>query len=84
MHQRDFILRIIEQLGAALAVIRSRILRQEKTADVRTALADAAGQAGLDIEVLRGFDLQTLRLFAMPMEISSKWRQLALPPKRRR
>lgn len=66
VHQRDYILRIIEQLGVALAEIRRRILRQEKTATVREALARTAGQAGLDIELLRGFDLETLRLLVMP------------------
>ena len=31
-----------------------------------TPCAGTAGQVGFDIELLRGFDLQTLRLFAMP------------------
>lgn len=66
MHQRDYILRIIEQLGVALAAIRRRILRQERTVEVRESLEAVAGQAGLDIELLRGFDLPTLRLFVMP------------------
>lgn len=66
MHQRDYILRIIEQLGVALAAIRRRILRREESGEAREALAQAAGQAGFDIDLLRGFDLDTLRLFIMP------------------
>ena len=66
MHQRDFILRIIEQLGAVLAELRRRILRQDDSDAVREALARTAGQAGFDIELLRGFDLSTLHLFVAP------------------
>lgn len=67
MHQRDFILRIIEQLGAVLVELRRRILGQKADpAEIQEALASAAGRAGLDIELLRGFDLETLRLFVMP------------------
>ena len=66
MHQRDFILRIIEQLGVALAALRRRILRQEDSTAVREALARTAGQAGFDIELLRGFDLSTLHLLVAP------------------
>lgn len=67
MHQRDYILRIIEQLGAVLAELRRIILGQKADpAEIQEALADAAGQVGLDIELLRGFDLETLRLFVMP------------------
>jgi hypothetical protein len=66
MHQRDFILRMIEQVGAALAELRRRILGQEDPAVVREALARTAGQAGFDIELLRGFDLPTLLLLVKP------------------
>ena len=66
MHQRDYILRMIEQLGVAFAAIRKRILQREKSDDVRGALAQTAGQAGFDIDLLKRFDLDTLRLFAMP------------------
>ena len=66
MHQRDFILRIIEQLGAALAQLRRRILRREDSVAVREALGKTADQAGFDIELLRGFDLSTLHLLVAP------------------
>jgi hypothetical protein len=66
VHQRDYILRIIEQLGVALAAIRRRILQGEKAGEVSAALARTAGQAGFDIDILRAFDLDTLRLFVMP------------------
>lgn len=61
MHQRDYILRIVEQLGVAFAALRKRILQREKSSEVRGALSQIAGQAGFDIELLRTFDLDTLR-----------------------
>jgi len=66
VHQRDFILRIIEQLGHALIELRRRITGGERTGEVRATLAEVAGRAGLDLELLRGFDLPTLLLFARP------------------
>lgn len=66
MHQRDFIMRIIEQLGAALIEMRRMILRQEDPAATREALARTASQAGFDIELLRGFDFSTLLLLVAP------------------
>ena len=66
MHQRDYILRLLEQLGVAFAALRRRILQREKSSEVREALSQIAGQAGFDIELLRRFDLETLRLFGMP------------------
>lgn len=66
MPQRDYILRMIEQLGVAMAALRKRILGRERSETVRQDLARTAGQAGLDIELLRGFDLDTLRLLIMP------------------
>ena len=66
MHQRDYILRLIEQWGVALARLRRRILRREKVGQVREDLAKTAGQAGVELELLKGFDLDTLRMFVMP------------------
>jgi len=66
MHQRDFILRIIEQLGVAFAQLRRLILRREDLPQVRETLARTAGQAGFDIELLRGFNLSTLHLLVAP------------------
>ena len=67
MHQRDYILRIIEQLGAALVELRRRILGGGATPEAtRQELARVAGQAGFDLELLRGFDLVTLRMLVAP------------------
>jgi hypothetical protein len=66
VHRRDYILRMIEQVGAALAELRRRILGRKDAAEARDALARTAGQAGLDIELLRAFDIPTLQLFAAP------------------
>lgn len=66
MHQRDFILRIIEQLGAALAEIRRRILGRGDAGAVNQALAETAGRAGLSVEILRAATLDTLYMFAAP------------------
>lgn len=64
MHQRDYILRIIEQVGAALAEIRRRILGGADSVAVTRALADTAGRAGLSVEILRSATLDTLYMFA--------------------
>lgn len=66
MHQRDYILRIIEQLGAVIAELRRRIVGGHDSAGVREALARTASQAGFDIELLRGFDLPTLHFLVAP------------------
>ena len=67
MHQRDYILRLIEELGAVLIAFRRRILGGE--IDPRRAdeeLAAVAGKVGLDIDVLRGLSVDSLHLFAAP------------------
>lgn len=66
MARRDYILRMIEQLGAALVELRRRILGGARASAVRNDLERTAAQAGLDIDLLRGFDLETLRFFASP------------------
>lgn len=67
MHQRDYILRIIEQLGAALVELRKRILgRLVQSDSVEAELQQAARHAGMDIAMLRGFDLDSLHMFAAP------------------
>ena len=67
MHQRDYILRIIEQLGSVLAELRNRILgRAVDSKKVDEELAGAAGQAGLDLDLLRRFTVDTLHMFAAP------------------
>ena len=64
MHQRDYILRMIEQFGAMLAELRRRILKQTNLREVRADLDRTASESGFSIELLRGFDLPTLHLLA--------------------
>lgn len=66
MHQRDYILRLIEQLGAVLAEVRRRIFGGASREEVSDALGEAAGQAGFDLDMLRSFTLDTLHMFAAP------------------
>ena len=67
MHQRDYVLRIIEELGSVLAELRNRILgRAVESKKVDEELAGAAGRAGLDLELLRRFSVDTLHMFAAP------------------
>ena len=67
MHQRDYILRIIEQLGSVLAELRRRILgRQANPAAIERDLAGLAGESGMDLELLRRFSPDTLRMFVAP------------------
>jgi hypothetical protein len=67
MHQRDYILRIIEQVGAALAALRRRILSRGGAAGTSEQLESVASQAGFDVALLRGFDVATLRLLVSPL-----------------
>ena len=67
MHQRDYLLRLIEQIGGVLAELRRRILgRRTSPSQVNQELAAVAGQTGLDIELLRGFSAETLHMFVSP------------------
>ena len=67
MHQRDYILRIIEQLGEVLIALRKRILGGTATAEeINDELARVSGQAGFDIMLLRSFTLESLYMFAAP------------------
>lgn len=66
MHQRDYILRIIEQFGAVLAEIRRLILGRGDPGSVRRALAGVAEQTGMDVELLRVLTLETLHLSVAP------------------
>jgi len=67
MPQRDYILRHIEQLGAALLALRNRILgRKVDARAARQELSGLAGQAGFDLELLRGFSGETLLMLVSP------------------
>jgi len=67
MPQRDYILRLIEQMGVVLAGIRRKILGGQASVDTRQELADVAAQGGVDLELVRGFDLETLMMLVAPM-----------------
>ena len=65
--QRDYILRMIEQIGAVLIALRRRIVSGSITADeARDALQAAGDRAGFDLELARGLSLDTIRLLVAP------------------
>lgn len=67
MAQRDYILRLIEQMGAALVALRNRILgRRADPTRIDEELSALAGQGGLDLDLLRGFSGDTLRMLVSP------------------
>lgn len=67
MFQRDYILRIIEQLGQALRELRSRIVgAPAEGADLREELAAVAARAAIDLELVRKVDRETLRVIVFP------------------
>jgi hypothetical protein len=53
MPQRDYLLRMIEQLGAALARLRQMITGKASAADVRAEMQKTAVSAGIDLEMAR-------------------------------
>lgn len=67
MYQRDYILRIIEQLGRALLQVRRRIMGQDlTTAALRDELSAIASQAGMNLDLLRSVDSGTLPVLLAP------------------
>jgi hypothetical protein len=65
--QRDYILRLIEQMGAALSALRNRILgRKDDAATIQGEIAGLSGRAGYDLDVLRGFSADTLHMLVAP------------------
>ena len=67
MQQRDYVLRLIEQLGAALVELRKRILgRGKDPASVDRELSAVAHKGGLDLDMLRGFTEDTLYMLVSP------------------
>lgn len=67
MPQRDYILRLIEQMGAALVALRNKILgRQVDPETVHQELTSLAGQSGFDLDLLRGFTADTLHMLVAP------------------
>lgn len=67
LHQRDYILRLIEQLGSVLVELRRRILgRRGDPAEVDAELSGVAGRVGLDLELLRRFSEESLCMLVSP------------------
>lgn len=67
MQRRDYILRLIEEIGAAVIALRNRILgRQDDPAEIEHALGRLAGQGGIDLSLLRGFSVDTLHMLVSP------------------
>jgi hypothetical protein len=68
MYRHDYILRLIQHLGAALLTLRDRILRrQQDDVAVRTEIGEIARQAGLDLEVARSLDPRQLLMWLAPI-----------------
>lgn len=67
MPQRDYILRLIEQMGALFAALRNRILgRKVDPVAIQDELGRLAGRTGFDLALLRGFDGESLRMLVAP------------------
>jgi len=68
MYRHDYILRLIQRLGAALLSLRDKILRrQQDDVAVRTEIGEIARQAGLDLEVARSLQPQQLLMWLAPV-----------------
>ena len=77
MPQRDFILRQIEILGAALVALRKLILRKTANpADVEHRLQDVSQKGGMALDLARAATPDTLRMLVAPtgeIEPGSCW-----------
>jgi hypothetical protein len=67
MYRHDYIIRLIERFGAALRTLRDVILRRQQDAEiVRGEIGEIARHAGLDLDVARTLDVQTLMMWLAP------------------
>lgn len=67
MYRRDYILRLIERFGLALIALRNRILRREaEPAPLHAEIHGIASEAGLDLDLARRLDPQTLVMWLAP------------------
>ena len=65
--QRDYILRMIEQMGAMLVALRKMIVGREiGLGDAEDRLRSVTGKIGLDLEVARVATAETLELMIAP------------------
>ncbi|MFQ6046027.1 MAG: hypothetical protein ACE5PT_06675 [Gemmatimonadales bacterium] len=77
LHQRDYILRMIEQIGLILIELRRRILsRTVNAAAVDVELRKSLQQIGLDIDIIRLADGATLERIVAPtgeLDVTRGW-----------
>ena len=67
MVQRDYILRIIEELGAVLIALRNAILGgAARATEVEDTLRRAAGAAGMDLDLARAASVDALPAMMAP------------------
>ncbi|MDE2803987.1 MAG: hypothetical protein OXN18_02460 [Gemmatimonadota bacterium] len=67
MVQRDYILRVIEELGAVLIALRRAILGgSARAADVEDTLRRAAAGAGMDLDLARAASIDALPAMMAP------------------
>jgi hypothetical protein len=67
VYRHDYILKLIERFGAALISLRDRILRRAKEEiGVRAEIHEIAREAGLDIDVARSLEPESLLLWLAP------------------
>lgn len=67
MERRDYILRMIEQLGSMLVALRKRILGgSAERGEVREELSETARLGGLDYDLARAMGPDTLRTMVAP------------------
>lgn len=65
--QRDYILRLIEQLGQALIGLRDRILgRESSPGEIQAELDDVARRGGVNLELARQVTPETLMTLVAP------------------
>jgi hypothetical protein len=72
--QRDYILRMIEQMAAVIARLRQRIVGGDATAGED--LRQTAGLYGLDLDAVRAVDAETMLLLLAPNgqpDVSRTW-----------
>lgn len=68
MYRQDYLLRLIEQVAQALAALRARITgRSAWPADTHKEIAAIAREGGLDLDVARSLDANSLMMWLAPM-----------------
>lgn len=66
MYRHDYILRIIERFGRALAALRDRIIGRSTEAVTAAEISEIAQAAGLDLRVARTLDPTMLLMWLAP------------------